>query len=78
MNQKHAMHNQFLTLSKGLRDLPEEATPYLANYTQGYNYLKQKNYVCKYCKKRFGRNGDLTRHIKKLRCPKLKTKNDDE
>ncbi len=37
-------HNQFLTLAKNMRDLPGEATPYLSNYTQGYNYLKQKNY----------------------------------
>ena len=27
-----------------MRDLPEETASYLANYTQGYNYLKQKNY----------------------------------
>ena len=37
--------SQYLTLSKNQRDLPEEAAPYLANYTQGYNYLKQKNYA---------------------------------
>lgn len=43
-NESIQQHNQFLTLTKGMRDLPEEATPYLANYTQGYNYLKQENY----------------------------------
>ncbi len=43
-NESIQQHNQFLTLTKGMRDLPEEAAPYLANYTQGYNYLKQKNY----------------------------------
>ena len=43
-NESIQQHNQFLTLSKNMRDLPEEAAPYLANYTQGYNYLKQKNY----------------------------------
>lgn len=37
--------NQFLTLSKGLRDLPEESSVYTANYTQGYNYLKKENYA---------------------------------
>lgn len=43
-NNSIQQHNQFLTLAKGMRDLPDEATPYLSNYTQGYNYLKQKNY----------------------------------
>ena len=43
-NESIQQHNQFLTLSKNMRDLPEEAASYLANYTQGYNYLKQKNY----------------------------------
>ncbi len=43
-NESVQQHNQFLTLSKGMRDLPEETAPYLSNYTQGYNYLKQKNY----------------------------------
>lgn len=37
--------NQFLTLSKGMRDLPEESSIYTANYTQGYNYLKKENYA---------------------------------
>lgn len=37
--------NQFLTLSKGMRDLPEESSVYTANYTQGYNYLKKENYA---------------------------------
>jgi len=37
--------NQFLTLSKNLKDLPDEASVYTANYTQGYNYLKQENYA---------------------------------
>lgn len=43
-NNSISNHNQFLTLAKGMNDLPEEAQPYLANYTQGYNYLKQENY----------------------------------
>ncbi|MBK6904288.1 MAG: tetratricopeptide repeat protein [Saprospirales bacterium] len=37
--------NQFLTLSKNVKDLPEESSVYTANYTQGYNYLKQENYA---------------------------------
>ena len=37
--------NQFLTLSKSIKDLPEESSVYTANYTQGYNYLKQGNYA---------------------------------
>jgi len=39
--------NQFLTLSRAVsqRDLSEEASVYMANYTQGYNYLKQENYT---------------------------------
>jgi len=36
--------NKFLALSKTLNNLPDEASTYTANYTQGYNYLKQKNY----------------------------------
>ncbi len=36
--------NKFLALSKTLNNLPDEASSYAANYTQGYNYLKQKNY----------------------------------
>lgn len=38
------MLNQFLTLSRTVQDLPEESSVYTANYTQGYNYLKQENY----------------------------------
>ena len=36
--------NKFLTLSKNLRNLPDESSTYTANYIQGYNYLKQKDY----------------------------------
>ena len=36
--------NKFLTLGKSLRNLPDEASVYTANYIQGYNYLKQENY----------------------------------
>ena len=36
--------NQFLTLAKGQRDLPANSSVYTANYTQGYNYLKQGDY----------------------------------
>jgi len=39
--------NQFLTLSRALsqQDLSDEASVYMANYTQGYNYLKQQNFT---------------------------------
>lgn len=37
--------DEFLTVADGIRDLPEESSIALANYTQGYNYLKQKNYT---------------------------------
>ncbi len=36
--------NQFLTLAKNLRNLPDESSLFTANYLQGYNYLKQENY----------------------------------
>ncbi|MCB0661586.1 MAG: tetratricopeptide repeat protein [Saprospiraceae bacterium] len=36
---------QYLTLSKTLKNLPDEASPYMANYILGYCYLKQKNYT---------------------------------
>jgi tetratricopeptide (TPR) repeat protein len=35
---------QFLTLAKGIKDLPDESSVFTANYLQGYNYLKEKNY----------------------------------
>ena len=44
-NESIRLLNQFLTLSKTLTDLPEESSVYTANYTQGYNYLKQNNYT---------------------------------
>lgn len=37
--------NQFLTLAKTMNSLPDESSLFTANYTQGYNYLKQKNYT---------------------------------
>ena len=36
--------NKFTTLAKNMSNLPDEASLYTANYTMGYNYLKQKNY----------------------------------
>jgi tetratricopeptide (TPR) repeat protein len=36
--------NKFFTLAKTLNNLPDEASEHTANYTQGYNYLKQNNY----------------------------------
>ncbi len=36
--------NQFLTLASNVQGLPPQASPYTANYLQGYNYLKQDNY----------------------------------
>ncbi|MBR9921632.1 MAG: tetratricopeptide repeat protein [Bacteroidetes bacterium] len=37
--------DQFLTLAKTVKDLPDESSTYTASYTQGYNYLKQKDYA---------------------------------
>ncbi len=36
--------NQFLALTRSQRNLPDESSIYTANYLQGYNYLKKKNY----------------------------------
>lgn len=36
--------SKFLTLSKTIDDLPEEGSIHLANYIQGYNYLKTNNH----------------------------------
>ncbi|MEM0994184.1 MAG: tetratricopeptide repeat protein [Bacteroidota bacterium] len=36
--------NQFLTLARTFRDMPDESSIATANYIQGYNYLKQQNY----------------------------------
>jgi tetratricopeptide (TPR) repeat protein len=36
---------QFLTLAKSFSNLPDESSLFTANYTQGYNYLKQENYT---------------------------------
>lgn len=35
---------QFLTIAKTMGNLPDESSIFMANYTQGYNYLKQENY----------------------------------
>lgn len=36
---------QFLTLAKTLSQLPDESSIFTANYTQGYNYIKQDNHA---------------------------------
>ena len=36
--------SRFLTVAKGRTDLPAESSVHTANYTQGYNYLKQGDY----------------------------------
>ena len=36
--------NQFLTLAKPLRNLPDASSLYTANYTNGYSYLKLEDY----------------------------------
>ncbi|MFT4665141.1 MAG: tetratricopeptide (TPR) repeat protein [Polaribacter sp.] len=36
--------NKYFTLAKTLNNLPDEASVHTANYTQGYNYLKQGNF----------------------------------
>ncbi len=43
-NQSITELNKYLSLAKTIPDLPDEASVFIANYTQGYNYLKQKNY----------------------------------
>ncbi|NJL75932.1 MAG: tetratricopeptide repeat protein [Saprospiraceae bacterium] len=37
--------NQFLTMARGLQNLPDESSLATANYIQGYNYLKQQNFT---------------------------------
>ena len=36
--------SKFISLAKTMNRLPDESSLYTANYTQGYNFLKQKNY----------------------------------
>ncbi len=36
--------NEFINMAKGYFGLPEETSIEMANYIQGYNYLKKKNY----------------------------------
>ncbi len=43
-NESASNLNKFTTLAKSLNNLPDESSLYTANYTMGYNYLKQKNY----------------------------------
>ena len=43
-NSSISQLNKYFTLAKTLNNLPDEASPYVANYTQGYNYLKKENY----------------------------------
>ncbi len=42
-NSQRYMGN-FLAVAKTLTSLPSESSIYMANYIQGYNYLRQKNY----------------------------------
>ena len=44
-NTSIRLTDQFLTLSKTINGLPDETSIHTANYLQGYNYLKQKNYT---------------------------------
>lgn len=37
--------NQFITLARNMRNLPDESSLYTANYLQGYNYLKKNDYT---------------------------------
>ncbi len=37
--------NQFIALAKNIKTLPDEASIHMANYLQGYNYLKKENYT---------------------------------
>ena len=38
------LFSKYFTLARSVRELPIESSPTLANYTQGYNFLKQKSY----------------------------------
>ena len=44
-NESKRQLGQFLTLAKNIKNLPDESSVFTANYLQGYNYLKQKNYT---------------------------------
>ena len=44
-NTSIRLTDQFLTLAKTISGLPDETSIHTANYLQGYNYLKQKNYT---------------------------------
>ncbi len=44
-NTSIRLADQFLTYAKSLSGLPDETSIFTANYLQGYNYLKQKNYT---------------------------------
>lgn len=35
---------EYFEMSNGLSDLPEESSPYIGHYAQGYNYLRKKEY----------------------------------
>ncbi len=43
-NESAQQINKFTTLAKNMNNLPDESSLFMANYTMGYNYLKQKNY----------------------------------
>ena len=43
-SQSASYLTQYFSLAKNMRDLPDDASVYTANYMQGYNYLKQKKY----------------------------------
>jgi tetratricopeptide (TPR) repeat protein len=43
-NNSIRLLNQFITLARTMRDLPDESSIFTANYLQGYNYLKKKDY----------------------------------
>lgn len=36
--------DRYFSISRGIDQLPEESSPFTANYLQGYNYLKLNNY----------------------------------
>lgn len=43
-DKSRSLISEFLDRSDQVKELPEEASIMTANYTQGYNYLKEKNY----------------------------------
>lgn len=62
---------QYLTLAKTMSNLPDEASIFTANYTQGYNYLKQDNHAAALGFFQDAVSG-IERNLSFIRSPKVK------